>query len=497
MSIKEKAIAGIFWSVLQNWGSQAGSLIVFFVLARLLTPEAFGLAAMANIFLALFQTFGQQGFAQSLIQIEELEAEHIDTAFWSSLGIGLSLMAIGWLGASWVAVGFRQPLLTPILQVLSVLFPINAVGNVQQALLERAFNFQATATRLLLGTMAGGIVGIGMAYSGAGIWSLVAVQIVQELVGAILLWRFSFTEATPTSSWRPQLRFKIEYFRQLLRIGWPIVGFNLLHFLNSRADDLLIGYFLGPIALGYYSIAYRILTVMQQLLVQTTQQIALPTFARLQNNLEQFRQTFYTATQLTSAIAFPIFAGVGVLAPELVVQIFGKQWLPSIPVLQVLILAGMVQSISFFKRSVFIAMGKSSWSLWLSLLSVVLNLTGFAIAIRWGIVAVAAAFVVRCYLVFPIGQWAIGRLIHVRMLTYFQQFAIPLFSTVVMSVTIFGIRQVLIQIWNIPILIIAINSVLGAIIYLGLIRWRSPSLFQKLVNIGQLLRARSSSKTSV
>jgi O-antigen/teichoic acid export membrane protein len=488
MSIKEKAIAGIFWSVLQNWGSQAGSLIVFFVLARLLTPEAFGLAAMANIFLAFLQIFLQQGFAQSLIQIEELEAEHLDTAFWSSLAIGLSLMAIGWFGADWVAAGFRQPLLTPILQVCSMLFVINACSNVQQALLERAFNFKATATCVLFGTFAGGVIGIIMALSGYGVWTLVGQQIGQESVAVICLWK--------ASTWRPQLRFSVAHFRELFQVGWPIVGFNFLHFLNSRADDLLIGYFLGSISLGYYSIAYRILSVMQQLLVQTSQKIALPTFARLQNDLEQFRQAFYTATQLTSSIAFPVFAGVGVLAPELIVQIFGNQWLPSIPVLQVLILAGMVQSISFFKSSVFIAMGKSSWSLWLSLLSVVLNLTGFAIAIRWGIVAVAAAFVIRSYLVFPIGQWAVSRLIHVRVITYLQQFAVPLASTILMSTVILSTRQILISSLSPPILIVAITSVLGAIIYIGSIRLLSPNLFKHLLNIVRSFMTRSNAKTS-
>ncbi|MBW4661156.1 MAG: oligosaccharide flippase family protein [Drouetiella hepatica Uher 2000/2452] len=187
MSIREQAIRGAFWSALQNWGSQAGSLIVFFLLARLLKPEMFGLVAMANIFLALLQIFLQQGFAQSLIQRKDLEAEHIDTAFWTSLAIGLSLFLMSCTGAYGVAAGFHQPLLIPILQALSLLFLITACGNVQQALLERALNFKATATRVLSGTIAGGAIGIAMALYGFGVWSLVAQQIAQELVGVVLL----------------------------------------------------------------------------------------------------------------------------------------------------------------------------------------------------------------------------------------------------------------------------------------------------------------------
>ena len=488
MSIQEKALKGVFWSALQNWGSQAGSLVVFFLLARLLTPETFGLVAMANIFLALLQIFLQQGFAQSLIQRQDLEPDHLHTAFWSSLVIGFGLFLIGFTGANWAAAGFHEPRLAPILQALSLLFLVTACGNVQQALLERAFNFKATATRVLVGTISGGVVGIAMAFSGFGVWSLVVQQIVQELIGVVVLWM--------ASAWRPQLRFSFVRFRELFQFGFPIIGFNFLNFINSRADDLLIGYFLGPIALGYYSIAYRILTVMQQLLVQTTQQITLPTFSRLQNNLEQFRQTFYTATKLTSLVAFPIFLGVAVLAPELIVLVFGKQWSPSIPVLQVLALAGLFQSISFFKSSVFVAMGKPSWSLWLSLLSMVLNLIGFLIAVRWGIVAVAVAFVLRGYLVFPIGQWAVSRLINAPVLIYIKQFVVPLASALVMSIVILVARHLLLSIVNIPIFIVLVNSLLGAAVYLGLIRFLSPSLFTYLLDFIQLLLTHSKAKAS-
>lgn len=477
MSIREKAIQGVLWSALQNWGSQVGSLLVFFLLARLLTPEAFGLVAMANIFLAFMQIFLQQGFAQSLIQRQDLEPDHIDTAFWTNLAIGACLTGFGLIAAGWVAAQFQQPQLVPILQVLSLLFLITACGNVQQALLERAFNFRATATRALAATLVGGVAGIGLALTGFGVWSLVGQQVIQELIGTLVLWQ--------ASDWRPRFKVSLPHFWQLFHFGMPILGFNFLNFLNSRADDLLIGYFLGAAPLGYYSIAYRILGVMQQLLVQTSQQIALPTFSRLQSDLEQFRQAFYTATQLTSLIAFPAFLGVLALAPELVVMLFGEQWIPSIPVLQVLSLAGIFQSISFFKSSVFMAMGKPSWSLWLSLLTVVLNLIGFSIAVRWGIVAVAAAFVIRGYLVFPIGQWAISRLIHVPVLTYIKQFTAPLVSAIMMTGFVVFIKNWLLGITSAYILVVSISALLGALLYIGLIRFSSPALFDKLLAILQ------------
>lgn len=234
---------------------------------------------------------------------------------------------------------------------------------------------------------------------------------------------------------------------------------------------------------------------MQQLLVNTSKQVALPTFSRLQGDIKLFRKAFYTATQLTSLIAFPIFLGVVTLAPELVVLLFGEQWVPSILVLQVLCLAGIFESISFFKSSVFIAMGKPSWTVWIGLLTTVLNVIGFMIAVRYGIVAVALTYVIRNYVVFPIGQWAVGRLIQVPMLAYLRKFIAPLISSFVIAVAILGAKYFLKGLVRSEVLL-AIYTVIGAIIYGLEIRLFSPDLFQELLEIVHLALSRSKIKSA-
>lgn len=487
MNIKKKAIKGIFWSAVQNWGSQAGSLLVFFVLARLLNPEAFGLVALANVFLVFMQIFLNQGFAQVLIQRQKLEPEHLNTAFWINLGIGAVLTLAVVIAAPGIADLFQQPQLAPILRGFSPLFLITGFGNIQQALLERNLAFRAIAVRWLAGTVLGGVVGVAMAFYGAGVWSLVSQQVVHELVGTIVLWR--------ASTWRPGHTVSWRHFQDLFNFGISIVGFNVLSFFSLHADDFLIGYFLGPVALGYYSIAYRILGVMTQLLVNAGTKVALPTFSRLQDNPEQLRQAFYTATQLTSLIAFPAFLGVVVLAPELIPLIFGAQWLPSIAVLQILALVGLVRAVSFFKDSIFIAMNKPSWTLWLGLLSMVINLISFAVAVRWGMIAVAFAYVIRSYLIFPVGQWAISRLIRVPLLVYLRQFAAPLGSALVMAITILLVKRLLADAIY-PQLVLVVCTVLGTIVYGLSIRLVSPALFQRSLAIVQLALSRSNHQSA-
>lgn len=396
-NFQQKIIRGIVWTALQNWGGQFGSLLVFFVLARLLQPEDFGLVALANVFLAFIQIFLNQGFPQALIQQQQqLEAEHINTAFWTNLVSGCVLTLLCVILAPFVADAFDQPQLTPILRCFSLLLLINSFTDVQEALLQRQFKFKFVALRSLLGLFLGGIAGVVAALSGLGVWSLVVQQLVYESVGAIVLWR--------ASDWRPQLQFSWPHFHRLFGFGINILAFNFLGFINTRSDDLLIGYFLGPVALGYYSIAYRILKIMVQLLIDTVNQVALPTFSRLQSDLSAFRSTFYKATQLTSLIAFPCFLGVAVLAPDIVPLLFGKQWAPSVPVLQWLSIAGVFSSVSRFKGAIFMAMGKPSWRVWIGLLASALNIAFFTFAVRWGIAAVGLAYLVRTVIMFPIEQ---------------------------------------------------------------------------------------------
>ncbi len=482
MTIKQKAIQGVVWSVIQQWGSQAGSLLVFFVLARLLTPADFGLVAMANVFMALMQTFLEQGFAQALIQRQELEPAHKDTAFWISVVTGVLLLGLTLVGAGFAATLFGQPQLTPILQCLSLIFVVNSLGGTQQALLERAFNFRAIALRWLLSITLGGIVGISLALAGWGVWSLVGQQLAQEIVGVTILW--------VSSPWRPGWRFSTRHFHDLFRFGINVLAFNLLSFINTRADDLLIGFFLGPVALGYYSIAYRVLGVMTNLLINSSSQVALPSFSRLQTEPEQLRKAFYLATQLTSLIAFPAFLGVAVLAPDLVILLFGPQWLAVIPVMQVLSLIGIVRSVTWFKGAMFMALGKPSWRLWLGLLNAGLNLVGFMIAVRWGILAVAWAYVLRGYLVFPVGQWLISRLIALSWLTYLRQFVAPLLGSLLMALTLLGVRQWLNPWASVPVALL-VYSVVGVGVYITLIRLLSPDLFLKLMEFCHIALTRN------
>lgn len=234
-----------------------------------------------------------------------------------------------------------------------------------------------------------------------------------------------------------------EHFKDLFGFGVSIAGNNVLNVLVRRSDDFLIGYFLGPTLLGYYTVGYRLILTMIRLVTGIINSVAFPTFSRIQHKPDRMRHAFYRVTQYTSLLAFPVFFGMAALAPELIPALFGEKWAPSVPVMQILALIGILQSVIFLNGSVIRARGKPSWQFGIMLLTATCTVIGFLLAVRWGIVAVAASFVIVGYLLSPVSIVAVRRLLNVSFRAYLGQFVKPFLASLVMVATIMGLKQVL------------------------------------------------------
>ena len=476
--LRQKAAQGVVWSVIQKWGREAVAFLTFIALSRLLPPEAFGLVAMATAFTAFVEIFLDQGFGAAIVQRADLEREHLDTAFWISVLAGLLLTLVGVAGAGLVAGLYQEPRLVPVLRWLSLSFLLVALTSTQAAILRRKLAFKSLAARSLAATIAGGIVGVGLALAGFGVWSLVAQNLAHALAAVLVLWG--------ASSWRPGFRVSRRHYKELFSFGVSVVGNNALNVLVRRSDDFLIGYFLGPVMLGYYTIGYRLLLVIIRLVTGITNSVAFPTFSRLQHKPERMRRAFYSVTQVTSLLAFPVFIGLAVVAPELIPALFGQEWGPSIPVMQILALMGILQSVLVFNGSVIKASGKPSWQLGIMLLTFVCSVIGFLLAVRWGIVAVAASFVITGYLLAPVSYLAVHKLVRINFRTYLGQYLAPLFACLAMVAVVLGLKQVLKdQALHLYVqLFIYITS--GAVTYLLIILVTARSLSRRVLDLASL-----------
>ncbi|MFM6081168.1 MAG: lipopolysaccharide biosynthesis protein, partial [Dolichospermum sp.] len=221
--------------------------------------------------------FLDQGFSQAIIQRRELEREHLDTVFWTNVSISALLTFISIASADLIAKFFTQPDLTSVIRWLSLRFLIGSLNNVQVAILQRNLNFKPLAIRSLIATLGGGVIGVSMALMGFGVWSLVCQQLANGIIQVLVLWT--------SSDWRPRLSFSPKHFRDLFSFGMNVLGINILNFVVTNGDNLLIGYFLGPVPLGYYNLAYRLLTTVAQLFIGVASSTAMPIFSSIQDDL--------------------------------------------------------------------------------------------------------------------------------------------------------------------------------------------------------------------
>jgi len=480
MSLRQKALKGVVWSAIQNFGTRGISFITFLVLARLLEPKAFGLVAFAAVFTSLMRVFLDQGFGSAIVQRQDLHPLHLDTAFWTNVASGLLLTAFGISVAGPVADLFEQQELGSIIRWFSLAFLLTALSQVQIAILRRKLAFKTLAARSLIAEPIGGVAGVVMALLGFGVWSLVGRQLICDFFQVLVLWR--------ASEWRPRAKFSTRHFKDLFSFGISMMGTNMVHFFSRKSDHFLIGYVLGPVALGYYTVAYRLLITMTESLGGTIESVAWPVFSRLQKEWEKMRQVFYTTTKLTSLIAFPAFLGVFAVVPELVPTLFGEKWVPSVPVMQVLCFIGLMHSLMYFNETIIVSVGKPAWRLGLHALVAVGNVIGFLIAVRWGIVAVAISYVIVGYLLFaPLSLWMAHRLIKIDLPAYFGQYLGPVVGSMVMLVVIFALKLVLGEsVGLLPQIIIYVLS--GAAAYVLTVLLLFPSLIRQLLDLVRSLR---------
>ncbi len=393
--LAQRSRAGAIWSVVNSGAKHGMDLLVFLLLARWLAPEAFGLMALVSTAMVVAVTLAELGLTEALVQRKRLPGVVVDTAFWLLLGAAGVLASVLALLAWPLSLAYGQPDLLPLIWALCPLVIVVALNTVPQALMQRELRFRPLALRGLAGTLAGGVAGLGLAWLGADVWSLVAQQMVAGVVGLALLWA--------QTDWRPRWRFSRAAVRRLLGFGRHVLLTRCLNVVASKVDDAVIGLVLGPVALGAYAVASRLRLALEQLFCQGVDAVALSAFSRLSAQRETLARAYLGATRTALALALPVFLSAAWLAPACLPLLIGSQWDAAMAPLQALLLAGLLQAFLHFNHAVFRALGQPGRSWQLGLASLTLNVLLVVVAVRWGVQAVAWAYLLRVALVGPWG----------------------------------------------------------------------------------------------
>jgi O-antigen/teichoic acid export membrane protein len=337
------------WATVMTSGTRAIATAVTFVIAAILGPGDFGLVTVALVYVMFVNVFLEQGLLTAIIQREDLQPEHLDSAFWLNLAWCLVLTVLVYLSAGWWAGVNDMPDVEPVIQVLSLLVLIEGLGIVQTAVMQRSLAFKRLALRSNVGAVLSGVVGVSLAVGGAGVWALVAQQLVIEGTFLVLVWVLS--------SWKPRLRFSASHARQLLAFSVNVLAANLAAFAGRRADALVMGIFFGPVAVGLYRLADRAVEVVLDLTMQPVGVMSLPLLSRLQNDPARLREIALKCLRVTAVIAVPALLVVVATSPELV-ALLGEEWERAAVPLQLLCLAGIGKAVGLFTGPVLFAVSR-------------------------------------------------------------------------------------------------------------------------------------------
>lgn len=311
---------------------------------------------MAAVVTGFMSVVSNLGFGSALVQREELREGHVTGVFWASLGLGVVLAILAVASAPLVGGFFDEPAVEPVLASLSAVFVFGALSAAPKSLLQRDMDFESLARVEVPAIVLGGAAAIGLAWAGAGVWSLVTQRLAAPALEAAIVWAFV--------AWRPSLRFPTKAVRELAGYSLNLTGFNLVNYWARRVDDLLIGRVMGSASLGLYNRAYQLMLLPISQIIGAISRVMFPALASLQGDSARMRRMYLRVVRVVSMFAFPTMAGLAVLTDVFVIGVLGEQWTGAIPVIRILCLVGMIQTLANPTGWIYKATGRTDWMMW-------------------------------------------------------------------------------------------------------------------------------------
>ncbi|HET9776027.1 MAG TPA: lipopolysaccharide biosynthesis protein [Gemmatimonadaceae bacterium] len=455
-------LRGTLWVYASNY---SGKILVFLstvVLARVLMKEEFGLAGYALLIIGLLDVFSDLGIGSALIYHRD-DPDAADTAFWLGIGIGCGLFAVSWAVAPFAATFFHEERLVAITRVLALTFPLTALRNVQETLLEKRLAFSRKFIPDLSNSLGKGVVSIALAFLGFGVWSLIVGQLAGTALSVVVYWG--------ASEWRPSLNFARRYVRILLSYGTSMVGSDALAIMLLNVDYLFIGRFLGPVALGVYMLAFRIPELLIKQSCGVLGSVLFPVYATMRDDPKALSRGVLVTMRYVSTVTVPMALGLALVSKPLVLALFGAKWSDAIPVLRAISLYTLFISISFNIGSVYKAQGRPSILMKLSFLrlAILVPAMWWAAARLGSINAVAWSQAVVAFIGMAINLAVATRTLNLTANALLRELRPVAIGGSLMTLAVLAAMPLATR--TAPSLQVAILTIVGAAVYLATMWW--------------------------
>jgi O-antigen/teichoic acid export membrane protein len=394
MTGEKRLVGSVAWGVGGAAGQALFQLLVFIALARALSPEAFGVVAIATAVIDLLNFIGRGGITEVLVQRRDLEPRAMNAGFLASLICGAVLTLALVLAAPLFAHLFDTPELRGVVIALAPICLLYAAGAVYEGILRHAFQFKQLALRNTSSTIVSGLIALAMALTGWGVWALVA----QRLVATV----WSLAAMVVATRWLPGRDLALREVATQLRQGSAVALSSVLGAGNQRIVDLVVGFFLGPVLLGYLRIAWRMLDLLFEIVVRPISNVSLTSLPRARHAGRSLEGEYLALVRYAAVAIVPMFLGFSAVAPDLIPLIFGARWQTSAELLAILCFIGLFVPFTYFRSSALIAQGAYRHVFLVNLGEFVLSLLCALAFTPFGVTSAAWGYLARAALAAPL-----------------------------------------------------------------------------------------------
>lgn len=402
-SLSQTAFKAVRWTTLSTICQVAIQFLTLVILGRLLSPKAFGLMAMIMVVVEIVNVFARMGLGEAIIYKKEVTQNEIASLYTLNIIVGLALSLVVFFTSGLVGRLYSEPAVVPLVKIISFLFFVSSLGVIFEVLLCKHLLFDTFSKINVTSQICGFVCMVLLAVTGAGVYSLVFGQVFLYSVKSIILILLALKK-----KWFPQLRLRIAEITFYLKFGlYRVLAMSANQF-NSRADQLLIGAILGPVSLGFYNIAFRIIFLPISKVNPILTQVAFPLFSKIQDENQRLKRNYLKYINIILSLNTPVLAGLAALSNILIPLLLGEKWTPSIPIVQALAFYVFIRSIFNASGSLMMAKGKANWTFyWTMIMLFIIPSTTYLALKASGSVIVVCLALGAMYFVFFFFHYAL------------------------------------------------------------------------------------------
>ncbi len=376
---KDKTVKGIFWSAVDRFSAQGIQFVFSILIARMLMPEDYGVIAMLNIFLAVSQTFIDSGFGTALIRKIDRTETDFSTVFYFNIAVAVFFYLGLFFAAPAIANFYNTPILVPVTRVTAINLIIGSFSGIHNAKLSIAIDFKSRAKISIVSAVFTGAVGLWMAYSGYGVWTLAVQTVFAGIIRTIMLWVIV--------KWYPKLGFSWLSFKEMFSFGSKLLASGLLDTIYNNIYPLVIGKFFSSTTLGVYSKANSLAQFPSSNITSVLQSVTFPVLSTIQNEEDRLADAYKRFLRIAAFVVFPLMLGLSSVADPFIRIVLTDKWEGTIYLLQIICFSLMWYPIHAINLNILQVKGRSDYFLKLEIIKKVQGVIILCITVPMGIVA--------------------------------------------------------------------------------------------------------------